>query len=72
MTGRLTYARKKLPADDPWLKIALDGKSPQAVAEQSVSGTKLADPAFRKQLLDGGVDAVNTLDRPDDRAGPQA
>jgi hypothetical protein len=64
MTGSLSFAQKKLPADDPWLAIVLDGKTPAAAADFYVAGTKMADPAFRKQLIDGGIDAVNASTDP--------
>jgi hypothetical protein len=44
--------------NDPFLKILLDGKTPQAAAETLVKGTKIADPEFRKKLVDGGEAAV--------------
>jgi hypothetical protein len=49
----------KMGADDPFVKAVLEGKSPAERAEELVSGTKLADPAYRKQLLDGGKAAVD-------------
>ena len=36
----------------------LGGRSPQDVARELVAGTKLRDLAFRKKLLDGGLEAV--------------
>ena len=36
----------------------LDGRTPQEAATALVNGTKLADPAFRRQLVDGGEAAV--------------
>jgi hypothetical protein len=60
----LELSSRKLHADDPWLSIVLDGKSPEAAATQYLSQTKIGDPAFRKQLMDGGVDAVNASTDP--------
>ena len=54
MTGSLEQARQELGADDEWLKIVLAGKSPQEAAERYIGGTKLADAAYRKELLAGG------------------
>ena len=42
----------------------LDGRSPEEAATALVSGTKLADPAFRKQLVDGGQPAVDASTDP--------
>jgi hypothetical protein len=58
MTGALEADVAELGADDPFLKIVLDGRSPKEAATALVNGTKLADPAFRKQLVEGGEAAV--------------
>lgn len=58
LADRLQDALDKLGADDPFVKAVLDGKEPAAVAKELVTGTKLADPAFRKQLLEGGQKAI--------------
>jgi hypothetical protein len=50
--------------DDPFVKTVLDGKQPAAVAAALVNGTKLADPAVRQKLMDGGEAAVNASDDP--------
>ncbi len=50
--------QEALPADDPFLTAVLDGKDPAAAAHALVSGTKLADPAVRKQLVEGGDAAI--------------
>ena len=55
---QLTMAQKALPADDPFLAAALDGRSPEVVAEALVNGTKLGSAEARKALLDGGAAAV--------------
>jgi hypothetical protein len=58
MTGSLEQARQELGADDEWLKIVLAGNSPQEAAERYISGTRLADASYRKELLAGGAQAV--------------
>ena len=58
MTGALEADMAELGPDDPFLKIVLDGRSPKEAATEVVNGTKLADPAVRKQLVDGGEEAV--------------
>ena len=60
LAASLELAAKELPADDPVLKTVLDGRTPQQAAEALVDGTKLADPAARKQLIEGGQAAVNS------------
>ena len=58
ITGALAVDLQHVGADDPFLKIVLDGKTPAAVANQLITGTRLTDPAFRKQLIEGGEAAV--------------
>jgi hypothetical protein len=48
----------QLGADHPFVKAMLQGKSPDEAAKEVISGTKLADPAVRKALLEGGAKAV--------------
>ncbi|HSE37972.1 MAG TPA: S46 family peptidase [Blastocatellia bacterium] len=60
----LEEARKTLGADDPFVKAALGGLTPAAAAKRAVSGTKLADVAVRKALIDGGADGVAKSDDP--------
>jgi hypothetical protein len=62
MAGALALDVQELGADDPFVKIALDGKTPQAAAEAWVHGTKLSDPAVRKKLIEGGEAAVAASD----------
>ena len=50
---------EELGADDPYVKACLDGKTPEEAAQALLAGTKLADPALRKQLVDGGPSAVS-------------
>jgi hypothetical protein len=64
MTGALEMDLAQLGPDDAFLKIVLAGRSPKEAAEALVNGTKLADPAFRKQLVDGGEAAVNASTDP--------
>ena len=58
MAGGLKLSQQELGPDDEWLKAVLNGKEPTDLAKDVVSHTKVADPAFRKQLVDGGVAAV--------------
>jgi hypothetical protein len=64
MTGALEVGLKELGPNDPWLKAVLDGKSPKEAAEYLVHNTKVADPAFRKSLVDGGQAAVDASTDP--------
>ena len=50
--------RDKLGANDPTVQRALNGKTPAEAAKAYIDGTKLDDPAVRKQLYQGGAAAV--------------
>ncbi|WP_266157327.1 S46 family peptidase [Dyella silvatica] len=50
--------RQRLGADDAFVHQVLGKQSPDQLAQALVSGTKLADPAVRKQLWDGGAKAI--------------
>lgn len=54
----LDKSREYLTADAEETKLLLGRESPEQLAARLVSGTRLADPAARKQLLDGGLKAV--------------
>ncbi|HEV2178262.1 MAG TPA: S46 family peptidase [Terriglobia bacterium] len=58
LTAGLSYAQQQLGADDPFLKAVLNGQTPEAAVRALISGTKMGDPAFRKQLVEGGEAAV--------------
>jgi len=49
---------EELGPEDPYVKILLDGKTPEAAAKALLAGTQLADPAVRKRLVDGGEATV--------------
>ncbi|HSQ19755.1 MAG TPA: S46 family peptidase, partial [Blastocatellia bacterium] len=58
LADSLAMMRDELGADDPVVKIALGGKSPEARAAELIDGTKVKDVAYRKQLAAGGVKAI--------------
>jgi hypothetical protein len=58
LAGSLTLGLEKLGKEDPFISTALHGRTPDEAAAQLISGTKLADPAVRKQLVEGGEAAV--------------
>ncbi|MGB7848732.1 MAG: S46 family peptidase [Candidatus Acidiferrum sp.] len=64
MTSSLEAGVKELGLDDPWLKAVLDGHTPKDAANQLIKGTKVADPAFRKALVEGGQAAVDASTDP--------
>jgi peptidase S46-like protein len=54
----LQESLEELGPDDPFIKTALNGRAPNEVAATLISGTRMADPAFRKSLVEGGESAV--------------
>lgn len=58
LAASLQDALTELGPDDSFVKAALEGKTPAEVARKAVRETKLADPAARKALLDGGSAAI--------------
>jgi hypothetical protein len=63
-TRGLAEARKELGPKHPFVKAMLGGKSPDAVAQAAVEGSKLADPAVRKALMEGGLKAIDASTDP--------
>jgi hypothetical protein len=59
ITGALELDLAEAGANDPWVKMVMNGKSPREVATELVNGTKLADPEVRKRLIEGGEGAVS-------------
>jgi hypothetical protein len=57
-------ARDALGADDPFVRAALGGSTPEEAARKLISGTKLADVNVRRALLEGGGDAIAKSDDP--------
>jgi hypothetical protein len=64
LAGSFELALAELGPNDPFVKSALNGKAPKDAAAALLNGTKLADPAFRRQLIDGGEAAVNASTDP--------
>jgi hypothetical protein len=58
LADALQESLEELGADNAFVKAVLAGRSPKDAAAAIIGGTKLADPAARKQLLDGGEAAV--------------
>jgi len=64
MAGSFQEALDELGPNDAWVKAALDGKSPVDAAREYIGGSKLADPAVRRQLLEGGEAAITASTDP--------
>jgi hypothetical protein len=64
LSESLGEMREVLGADSPNVQKALSGKTPEDRAKEVIDGTKLDDVAVRKQLYEGGIDAVNASTDP--------
>lgn len=58
MKTALNLAVEKLGKDDPYVEAVLHGGPVDSTVDSLVDGTKLADVALRKQLMDGGEAAI--------------
>ena len=58
LTDSLGFMVELLGADNALAKQVLAGKTPEARAEELITGTKLKDPAYRKELAAGGAKAI--------------
>jgi hypothetical protein len=56
--------KEKLGADDPTVVRALGGRTPAEAAKAYIDGSKLDDPAVRKQLYEGGPSAIAASNDP--------
>lgn len=64
LADALQESLEQLGADDPFIKAALNGRTPAEVAKEITAGTKVGDPAFRKALVEGGESAVSSSNDP--------
>jgi hypothetical protein len=60
----LERMREWLGPDDPLVRSGLGKQSPDAVARALISGSRLADPALRLALYEGGQAAIDASDDP--------
>ena len=64
ISDSLKELAEKLGAEDPAVVALLAGKSPEERSKDLVEGTKLADPEFRRKLVEGGITAVDQSSDP--------
>ncbi|MDX6382589.1 MAG: hypothetical protein QOK48_162 [Blastocatellia bacterium] len=64
LADSLGFMVELLGADHPLVKQILNGKTPEAKANELIEGTKLEDVAFRKQLAGGGLKAIEASTDP--------
>jgi len=64
LADSLGFMVELLGADNPLVKQILNGKTPEARANELIQGTKLKDPAARKELAAGGRQAIEASTDP--------
>jgi hypothetical protein len=64
LADSLGFMVELLGADNPLVKQVLAGKTPEARANELISGTKLKDPAYRKEVAKGGKAAIEASTDP--------
>ncbi len=64
LTFSLEKMREWLGPDSRWVHTILGNEAPDVLASSLVSGTRLDDPEFRRQLWEDGVAAVAASDDP--------
>jgi hypothetical protein len=64
LSDSLNLMRDEMGADNEIVKRVLQGKTPEARAEELVSGTKLKDVDARKKIAAGGQQAIESSEDP--------
>jgi hypothetical protein len=64
LADSLGFMVELLGADNPLVKQVLDGKTPEARANELIAGTKLDDPDYRKEVAKGGKAAIEASTDP--------
>ena len=60
----LSKTREWLTVDHPAVRALLGRESPEGLSARLIEGSKLADPAVRRALWEGGLEAVQASDDP--------
>jgi hypothetical protein len=64
LADSLGFMVEMLGANDPLVKQVLDGKTPEARANELIEGTKLKDVEYRKEVAKGGLKAIESSTDP--------
>jgi hypothetical protein len=64
LADSLSFLMETAGADEALVQKVLAGKSPRERAAELVNGTRLEDVAYRKQLADGGLEAIRQSNDP--------
>jgi hypothetical protein len=62
LADSLKFFEEKIGSDSPLIKQVLAGEKPEQRARELVAGSRLADMAERKRLLEGGAEAARSSD----------
>ena len=60
----LSKTREWLTVDSPYVRTLLGNESPEALSVRLVEGSTLADPAVRRALWEGGLEAIQASNDP--------
>ncbi len=64
LAAHLNAAQTFLGPDDPYVKAALQGRTPHEAAKAIISSTKVYDPAFRQNLVEKGATGISAANDP--------
>ncbi len=64
LAAHLEAAQTFLGPDDPYVKAALQGRTPHEAAKAIISSTKVYDPAFRQNLVEKGATGISAANDP--------
>ena len=64
IVASLEQLQAEMGPNDPFLRLVLKGRTPEQAASELVNGTKLADPAARKMLVEAGEPALRASTDP--------
>jgi len=61
---RFQFIADELGKDDPFVQTLFEGKPPRDVAQEAILNSRLVDAAYRRELVEGGVAAVEASTDP--------
>lgn len=64
LAGSLAFLAEQLGPNHKAAQAALEGRQPQLVAEELVSGTRLREVSLRRELAEGGAEAIRSSSDP--------
>jgi hypothetical protein len=65
LSAHLSFMERWVPPGEPLRDLLLQpGETVEAAAKRLIDETRILDPAFRRALLDGGIQAIESADDP--------